>query len=124
MSDQTGGQVTVYVGTYTDDRTEGLHILQLDTSSGELEAVSKVPDVHNPFFLTTDDGRAFFCMPPAPSKSSTADPEAASRRSPSTRIPASSRCSTKNMPEATCPAISALTAPAAVCCPETTDRAA
>lgn len=59
MSDQTGSHVTVYVGTYTDDRTEGLHIFQLDTSSGELEAVSKVPDVHNPFFLAADAGARF-----------------------------------------------------------------
>ncbi len=56
MSNQTGGRTTVYVGTYTDDRTEGLHILHLDPSSGELEAVSKVPDVHNPFFLATGSG--------------------------------------------------------------------
>ncbi len=53
MSKQTSGHTTVYVGTYTDDRTEGLHILRLDTSSGELSAISKVPDVHNPFFLAT-----------------------------------------------------------------------
>ena len=59
MSDQSGGHVTVYAGTYTDDRTEGLHILKLDTSSGELEAVSKVPDVHNPFFLASDAGARF-----------------------------------------------------------------
>ncbi|MDE2999719.1 MAG: lactonase family protein [Gemmatimonadota bacterium] len=59
MSDQSGGHVTVYVGTYTDDRTEGLHILRLDTSSGDLEAVSKVPDVHNPFFLAADAGARF-----------------------------------------------------------------
>ncbi len=59
MSDQSGGHVTVYAGTYTDDRTEGLHILELDASSGELEAVSKVPDVHNPFFLTADNSGRF-----------------------------------------------------------------
>ncbi|MDE3259425.1 MAG: lactonase family protein [Gemmatimonadota bacterium] len=59
MSDQSGGHVTVYAGTYTDDRTEGLHILKLNTASGELEAVSKVPDVHNPFFLAADDGARF-----------------------------------------------------------------
>ena len=56
MSDQSGAHVTVYVGTYTEDRTEGLHILNLDTSSGELEATSKVPDVHNPFFLAAGSG--------------------------------------------------------------------
>ncbi len=59
MSDHSGAYATVYVGTYTDDRTEGLHILKLDTSSGELEAVSKVPDVHNPFFLAADSGARF-----------------------------------------------------------------
>ena len=59
MSDQSGGRVAVYVGTFTEDRIEGLHILQLDTSTGKLEAASKVPDVHNPFFLAADAGARF-----------------------------------------------------------------
>ena len=53
MSEESRNQTIVYVGTYTDERTEGLHILGLDTSTGALEFLSKV-DVHNPFFLTTD----------------------------------------------------------------------
>ena len=47
------GTIPVFVGTYTDDRTEGIHILQLDTSTGDLSTMAKVADVRNPFFLAT-----------------------------------------------------------------------
>ena len=47
------GTIPVFVGTYTDDRTEGIHILQLDPSTGELSTMAKVADVRNPFFLAT-----------------------------------------------------------------------
>ena len=54
MSNSSGKHIPVYVGTYTGDRTEGIHTLRMDTSTGELEAISKVADVRNPFFLTTN----------------------------------------------------------------------
>ncbi|MBB31104.1 MAG: hypothetical protein CME25_19620 [Gemmatimonadetes bacterium] len=54
MSDPLNNNLPVFVGTYTDERTEGIHILRMDSSTGALEAVSKVDDVRNPFFFATD----------------------------------------------------------------------
>ncbi|MDA0745691.1 MAG: lactonase family protein [bacterium] len=61
MPDQTGRSLTVYVGTHVAAQTEGIYILHLDTSTGALTPVSKVPDVRSPFFLdTSPDGQYLY----------------------------------------------------------------
>ena len=54
MVDQHNGEILVYVGTFTNDKSEGIYVYRLDPSSGALEFVSKAAEVDNPFFLTVD----------------------------------------------------------------------
>jgi 6-phosphogluconolactonase len=50
----SGAEVLVYVGTYTNDKNEGIYIYRMDPSSGGLTFVSKIAGVENPFFLAID----------------------------------------------------------------------
>lgn len=44
-------KMQVYIGTYSDDQHEGIHLLQLDTASGELTKIGGTSGVKNPSFL-------------------------------------------------------------------------
>lgn len=57
MADRQSAEVLVYVGTYTNDKSEGIYIYRLDPSSGDLTFVSKTAGVENPFFLAIDSGQ-------------------------------------------------------------------
>jgi 6-phosphogluconolactonase len=54
MADQDTAETLVYIGTYTDDKSAGIHIYRLDPSSGALEFVDESRDLDNAFFLTID----------------------------------------------------------------------
>jgi 6-phosphogluconolactonase len=59
MSDQSGGQALVYVGTYTRGESEGIYVYRMDPSSGALEFSSKATGIENPSFLDIDPSRRF-----------------------------------------------------------------
>jgi 6-phosphogluconolactonase len=50
-------EMLVYVGTYTTGKSEGIYLLRLDLSSGELSRVGTTKGVVNPSYLTLDRGR-------------------------------------------------------------------
>lgn len=50
-SDSTLQKMHVYIGTYSDDKHEGIHLLELDTSSGKLTKIGGTSGVKNPSFL-------------------------------------------------------------------------
>src|SRR5688572_10340547 len=49
---------TLYIGTYTSGKSEGIYVYRMDTNSGELKLFSSVRSV-NPSFLTLDRKRQF-----------------------------------------------------------------
>ena len=50
MSDASAGELSVFVGTYASDESEGIHVYRM-SSTGELERASAVAGVKNPSFL-------------------------------------------------------------------------
>ena len=68
LSDAAGAQsprasgkreMLVYVGTYTAGKSEGIYLLRLNLSSGELRHVGTTKGVANPSFLTLDGRRRY-----------------------------------------------------------------
>jgi 6-phosphogluconolactonase len=65
MSDQPGGETTVYIGTYTraephvQGRAEGVYVYRLDSASGALRHQSTAGGVTNPSFVMVDAQRRF-----------------------------------------------------------------
>jgi 6-phosphogluconolactonase len=53
------GKVRVYVGSYADEKNEGIHLLQLDPASGELKKVSGTSGVQNPSFLAIHPSKKY-----------------------------------------------------------------
>ena len=51
-------QLTLYVGTYTSGKSEGIYIYRMDQMSGELKRAGSVRS-ENPSFLAIDPGRRF-----------------------------------------------------------------
>lgn len=47
-------EITVYVGTYTSGRSEGIYVCRLDPGSGELNYLTSAKGVVNPSFLAID----------------------------------------------------------------------
>ena len=58
------GDVMLYVGTYTDGkRSEGIHLVRMDSRSGELRLVRSFDAGANPSFLATHpDGRVLYAV--------------------------------------------------------------
>ncbi|MDT5295193.1 MAG: 6-phosphogluconolactonase [Acidobacteriota bacterium] len=52
-------ELLVYVGTYTQGRSEGVYLLRLSLASGELKLVGSTHGVVNPSYLTLDVRRRF-----------------------------------------------------------------
>lgn len=52
-------ELTVYVGTYTTGRSEGIYICRLDLSTGKLKQIDVAKGVANPSFLTVDPQTRF-----------------------------------------------------------------
>jgi 6-phosphogluconolactonase len=59
MATQRSAEVLVYVGTWTQDRGEGIYIYRLDLSSGALELIGRATEVGNPFFLAIDSRQRY-----------------------------------------------------------------
>ena len=60
--DGSAGSELLYVGTYTDEgRTDGLHLVRMDRSSGKLEHIGSVESGANPSFLAIHpNGRVLY----------------------------------------------------------------
>jgi 6-phosphogluconolactonase len=54
-----GGELLVYVGTYTSGKSEGIYLYRLDLSSGELKHVATAKGVKDPSFLVLAPNRRF-----------------------------------------------------------------
>jgi 6-phosphogluconolactonase len=52
-------EMLVYVGTYTTGKSEGIYLLRLNLSTGELKPVGTTKGVVNPSYLTLERGRRF-----------------------------------------------------------------
>ena len=52
------GELTLYVGTYTSGKSEGIYVYRMDRSTGALTRVSSIMSV-NPSFLTIDRSRRY-----------------------------------------------------------------
>ena len=52
-------ELLLYVGTYTNGKSEGIYLYRMNLSSGELKAVSTTKGVVNPSFLTLDPSRRY-----------------------------------------------------------------
>ena len=59
MAQQHEAEILVYIGTSTNDPSEGIYVYRLDPSSGALEFASKAAEVDNPFFLTIDSRKRY-----------------------------------------------------------------
>ena len=59
MATQRSAEVLVYVGTWTQDKGEGIYIYRLDPSSGGLELINRATEVGNPFFLAVGSRQRF-----------------------------------------------------------------
>lgn len=53
-------KMRVYIGTYSDDKNEGIHLLELDTASGKLTKIGGTSGVKNPSFLALHPNGHFF----------------------------------------------------------------
>ena len=51
------GKYWVFVGTYTSPTNPGIHLLQMDTATGETKYVGIAAEIQNPTFLTVDAQR-------------------------------------------------------------------
>ena len=56
MTNKSRADVLVFVGTYTQRKSEGIYVYRLDTSTGRLELASKATGVPNPSFLAIHPG--------------------------------------------------------------------
>jgi 6-phosphogluconolactonase len=54
-----GGELLVYVGTYTSGKSEGIYLYRLNLSSGELKHVATTKGVVDPSFLAVAPSRRF-----------------------------------------------------------------
>src|SRR5258705_3912290 len=52
-------ELFVYVGTYTNGRSEGIYVCRLNLSSGELKQINVAKGVANPSFLSVDPKTRF-----------------------------------------------------------------
>ena len=59
QSPRSPRELLVYVGTYTAGKSEGIYLLRLNLSSGELRHVGTTKGVVNPSFLTLDGRRRY-----------------------------------------------------------------
>ncbi len=59
MAAQRSAEVLVYVGTWTQDKGEGIYIYRLDPSSGALGLIGRATEVGNPFFLAVDSRQRY-----------------------------------------------------------------
>ena len=57
MTDSDG--TIVYVGTWTDDETEGIYTYRLDPASGALRFIRRTAPISNPFYLLTDSAQRY-----------------------------------------------------------------
>ncbi len=55
----SAGEFTFYVGTYTNEKSEGIYICSMDTNSGAIHLKGVKKDVTNPSFLTIDHNNRF-----------------------------------------------------------------
>ena len=53
------GESLLYVGTYTNGKSEGIYVYRMNSDSGELKHALTVKGVSNPSFLAIDPGRRF-----------------------------------------------------------------
>src|SRR6266478_3061526 len=53
----SNGDLTLYVGTYTSGKSEGIYIYRMNMSTGELKHSNTVKDVVDPSFLAIDRQR-------------------------------------------------------------------
>jgi 6-phosphogluconolactonase len=51
--------IYAYLGTYTDDRDEGIFVYQYDAAAGHLERTQAVPSLANPTFLAIHPSKRF-----------------------------------------------------------------
>lgn len=57
------GPITLYVGTYTSGKSEGIYRLKLDRKTGELTKLGATSGVKNPSFLAVHpNGRNLYCV--------------------------------------------------------------
>ena len=60
---ENDGPVTLYVGTYTGGKSEGIYRLKLDRKTGELTKLGATSGVKNPSFLAVHpSGRYLYCV--------------------------------------------------------------
>ena len=60
---ENDGPITLYVGTYTGGKSEGIYRLQLDRKTGELKKLGATSGVKNPSFLAIHpSGRYLYCV--------------------------------------------------------------
>ncbi|MGH7139970.1 MAG: lactonase family protein, partial [Pirellulales bacterium] len=52
-------KMRVYIGTYADDKHEGIHLLELDMADGKLTKVGGTSGVQNPSFLAIHPSKRF-----------------------------------------------------------------
>src|SRR5215813_10412954 len=52
-------ELLLYVGTYTNGKSEGIYVYRMDPASGELKSAATVKGVSNPSFLAIDPKRRF-----------------------------------------------------------------
>lgn len=52
-------KLRVYIGSYSDEKNDGIHLLELDTASGKLTKVGGTSGVKNPSFLALHPGGHF-----------------------------------------------------------------
>lgn len=58
-ADEAGGKVRFYVGSYADAKNEGIHLIELDRSTGKLRKISGTSGVQNPSFLAIHPNKKF-----------------------------------------------------------------
>jgi len=56
---RTGADLTLYVGTFTTGKSEGIYIYRMVKSTGELKHLDTTKGVINPSFLAIDPGKRF-----------------------------------------------------------------
>lgn len=58
-ADEPGGKVRFYVGSYADDKNEGIHLVELERSTGKLRKISGTSGIQNPSFLAIHPNKKF-----------------------------------------------------------------
>lgn len=59
MNKQNDYEVLVYIGTYTNGKSEGIYVYRMEKSTGVLEYVSKATGVDNPSFLAVHPQQSY-----------------------------------------------------------------